>query len=176
VKIQIITTGGTIDKVYFDATSAYEVGQSVIREIFEESNVTLDYAVRELMHKDSLDLTDEDRRAIRRAVEESPAECVVVTHGTDTMIETAKVLRGVPAKVVVLTGSLSPARFKNSDAVFNVAAAVAAAQCLPPGVYLAMNGRIFTPDNVRKNREANRFEEIEADQKGAAEASRRDAG
>jgi L-asparaginase len=78
------------------------------------------------------------------------------------MIETARALARIPGKVVVLTGSLSPARFKNSDAVFNVAAAVAAVQCLPPGVYLAMNGRIFSPDKVRKNREANRFEEIEA--------------
>ncbi|MGH2570170.1 MAG: asparaginase domain-containing protein [bacterium] len=162
MKIQILTTGGTIDKVYFDAKSQYEVGQSVIREIFQESNVTLDYVVRELLHKDSLDLTDDDRASIRRAVEESPVDRVVVTHGTDTMIETARALQGVRGKVVVLTGSLSPARFKNSDAVFNVAAAVAAVQCLPPGVYLAMNGRIFTPDNVRKNREENRFEEIEA--------------
>lgn len=168
MKIQIITTGGTIDKVYFDAKSHFEVGQSVIREIFEESNVALDYTVRELMHKDSLDLTDGDRALIRRAVEESPADRVVVTHGTDTMIETAKVLQRVTGKVVVVTGSLSPARFKNSDAVFNVASAVAAVQCLPPGVYLAMNGRIFTPDNVRKNRDENRFEATEA-------ARRRDA-
>jgi len=160
MKIQVLTTGGTIDKVYFDAKSDYEVGSSMIREIFEESNVTLDYAIRELMHKDSLELTDDDRREIRRAVEESEAERIVVTHGTDTMIETARALEGVPGKVIVLTGSLSPARFKNSDAVFNVAAAVAAVQCLPPGVWLVMNGRIFSPGNVRKNRDANRFEEI----------------
>jgi L-asparaginase len=161
MRIEIITTGGTIDKVYFDAKSEYEVGRSVITEIFDESNVTLDYGVRELMHKDSIELNDDDRRLIRQAVEHSPAERIVVTHGTDTMIETAKALHGVSGKVVVLTGSLTPARFKYSDAIFNVAVAVAAVQCLPHGVYLAMNGRVFSPDNVRKNREENRFEEID---------------
>ncbi|HMB70007.1 MAG TPA: asparaginase domain-containing protein [bacterium] len=160
--VRIITTGGTIDKVYFDATSEYEVGESHIPEILRESNVTAEWAVTNLMRKDSLDLTDEDRATIRRAVEAAGENHIVVTHGTDTMVQTARALTGLPDKTIVLTGSLHPARFKTTDAVFNVAAAFTAAQALPPGVYVAMNGRIFRPDRVRKNRERNRFEEPEA--------------
>jgi L-asparaginase len=160
VRIRIITTGGTIDKVYFDAISAYQVGDSHVPEILQESHVTLEYVVEALFRKDSLELTDEDRARIRAAVEASAEDRLVVTHGTDTMVETAKTLRGVPEKVIVLTGSMRPASFKTSDAVFNVASAVTAAQVLPAGVYIAMNGRIFDPDRVRKNREKSRFEEV----------------
>jgi L-asparaginase len=162
MKVRIITTGGTIDKVYFDAKSEYEVGESHIPEILRESNVTREWEVVNLLRKDSLDLTDEDRATIRAAAESAPEDHIVVTHGTDTMADTAKALAGIPGKTIVLTGSLHPARFKTTDAVFNVAAAFTAAQTLPPGVYLAMNGRIFSPDRVRKNRERNRFEETDA--------------
>jgi len=165
MRIRIITTGGTIDKVYFDAKSAYEVGESHVPEILRESHVTLDYEVENVLRKDSLDITDEDRALIRAAVEGAPERAVVVTHGTDTMVETGRVLRGIPGKVVVLTGSLHPARFKSSDAVFNVASALIAVQTLPEGVYITMNGRIYDPYRVRKNRELNVFEETE----GAAE-------
>lgn len=158
--VRIITTGGTIDKVYFDAKSEYEVGDSHVPEILRESNVTREYVVSNLLRKDSLDLTEEDRALIRRTVEASEEDSIVVTHGTDTMVDTAKALAGIPGKTIVLTGSLHPARFKSSDALFNVASAFTAAQTLPPGVYLAMNGRIFSPDRVRKNREKYRFEEI----------------
>ncbi|GJM44008.1 MAG: asparaginase [Gemmatimonadota bacterium] len=160
MKLLIVTTGGTIDKVYFDAKSDYEIGASQVPEILAESHANLECEVVSLFRKDSLELTDEDRALIRKTVEEHPLEHVVITHGTDTMVETALALGQVLGKVVVLTGSLSPARFRNSDAVFNVGMAVAAAQSLPPGVYLAMNGRIFSPNHVRKNREQNRFEEI----------------
>ena len=160
MKILIVTTGGTIDKVYFDVHDYYKIGESQIAEILEESNVTVGYEVVTLFRKDSLELTDEDRALIRQTVEANGHERVVVTHGTDTMVETAKVLEGVPEKTIVLTGSLSPARFKSSDAVFNVGCALAAVQCLPPGVYIAMNGRVFSSHNVRKNREQNRFEEV----------------
>ncbi|NNE44656.1 MAG: asparaginase [Gemmatimonadetes bacterium] len=161
MKLKIITTGGTIDKVYFDANSTYEVGESAIPEILRESNVTLDYDVTNLLRKDSLELTDEDRALIRATIEASDETRFVVTHGTDTMVETARALQGLEGRTVVLTGSLRPARFRTTDAVFNVASAVTAAQCLPPGVYVAMNGRVFDPQHVRKNREANRFEETE---------------
>jgi len=161
VKLLIVTTGGTIDKVYYDAKSAYEIGASQVPEILAESHANFDFEVLTLFRKDSLDLTDEDRERIRQAVVEHPLDHVVITHGTDTMVETARHLGQVLGKVVVLTGSLSPARFRNSDAVFNVGMAVGAAQSLPPGVYIAMNGRIFTPNHVRKNRERNRFEEIQ---------------
>lgn len=162
MRVRIITTGGTIDKVYFDANSQYEVGESHIPDILRESNVTREWAVTNLLRKDSLDLTDEDRALIRRAVETAEEDRIIVTHGTDTMVDTARALTGIPGKTIVLTGSLHPARFKTTDAVFNVASAFTAAQTLPPGVYLAMNGRIFAPDRVRKNRERNRFEEPDA--------------
>lgn len=160
MKILLVTTGGTIDKVYFDAMSDYEIGESQIPQILAESHVTLEYEMVNVLKKDSLDLTDEDRAHIRDVVAAHPLRNVVVTHGTDTMVDTAKALKAIPGKTIVLTGSLSPARFRNSDAVFNVGMAVAAAQALPPAVYIAMNGRIFSPDRVRKNRERNCFEEI----------------
>ena len=160
MKILVVTTGGTIDKVYFDALSDYEIGESQLPQILVESHVTLEHEMVNLLRKDSLDLTDEDRALIRETVAAHPLRNVVVTHGTDTMVETGKALKGIPDKVIVLTGSMSPARFHNSDAVFNVGMAVAAAQALPPGVYIAMNGRILDPERVRKNREEHRFEEI----------------
>ncbi len=160
MRIRFITTGGTIDKIYFDGKSLYEGGDSLVAEILRESNVAFEFVMESVLRKDSLEMTGDDRRLVRAAVERSPERRVVVTHGTDTMIETAKVLRGVPGKVVAVTGSLWPARFKTSDAPFNIAVAAAAVQTMPEGVYLAMNGRIFDPDRVRKNREANRFEEV----------------
>lgn len=158
-RIHIVTTGGTIDKVYFDERSHFEVGESQVPEILRESNVTIDFDVINLLKKDSLQMNDDDRALIRKTIELHSGKRFVVTHGTDTMVETARALEGLPDKTIVLTGSLSPARFKNSDAVFNVAAAVMAVQCLGEGVYVSMNGRVFRPDHVRKNRDANRFEE-----------------
>lgn len=156
--VHVITTGGTIDKVYFDAKSTYEVGESQVPLLLGESNVTAAFRVTQLLRKDSLDLTDEDRALIRTTVEASDATQVMITHGTDTMIQTAQSLAGIPGKTIVLTGALNPARFKNSDALFNVASAFMAAQCLPPGVYIVMNGRVFNPERVRKNRDQSRFE------------------
>lgn len=156
--IAVFTTGGTIDKVYFDALSRYEVGTPVVTGILREAGVSADYTVTSLMQKDSLDLTDADRGAIREAVATADARRILVTHGTDTMVETARALAGLEGKTVVLTGALKPARFRDTDAVFNVAAAFVAAQILPPGVWIVMNGRVFDPRRVRKNREANRFE------------------
>jgi L-asparaginase len=112
-----------------------------------------------VLRKDSLDITDADRAAIRAAIEQTATRHVLVTHGTDTMVETARALRGVTGKVIVLTGALNPARFQGSDAVFNIGCAVGAVQALDDGVWIAMNGRIWDPQHVRKNRDANRFEE-----------------
>jgi L-asparaginase len=158
-KLRIFTTGGTIDKIYFDAKSEYEVGEPQIGEILREMGVGFPFEMTSLMRKDSLDLTDEDREIIRKAVAADPAEGVLITHGTDTMTETAKALQGIPGKTVVLTGSLNPARFRGSDAIFNIGGAVAAAQTLPAGIYIFMNGRVFDALKVRKNRDKNRFEE-----------------
>ena len=160
MKIAIVTTGGTIDKVYFDAKSHYEVGESHVPWILQEARADVEIGVVNLMAKDSLDLTDEDRARIRRTVEELTTRHVLITHGTDTMAETARALVGIPDKVIVLTGALSPARFRSTDAPFNVGMALGVLQTASDGVWVTMNGRVFRGDRVRKNREANRFEAI----------------
>lgn len=160
MKIKIFTVGGTIDKVYFDQKSEYQVGDPGVTQILREANITVDYEWESLMRKDSLDLTEDDRRIIAEKIRSDKNERVLVTHGTDTMRETARFLQRIPEKTIVLTGAMSPARFKESDAPFNIGFAMAAVQLLPSGVYLAMNGRIFTPDRVVKNRERNCFEEV----------------
>jgi L-asparaginase len=158
--LEIFTTGGTIDKVYFDAKSTFEVGEPQIVEVLREAHLGIDYQVTSLMRKDSLELTDADRETIRQAVQKSAADHIVITHGTDTMIETAKALSGLAAKTIVLTGAMQPARFHVTDAVFNIASAIMAAQTLEEGVYITMNGRVFDPFKARKNVERNRFEEV----------------
>ena len=158
--IDIFTTGGTIDKIYFDAKSSFEIGEPQIDMVLKDANLTIDYRVIPLLRKDSLDLTDEDRALVRRAVAESPRQKIIITHGTDTMVETARSLAGIPAKTIVLTGAMQPARFRFTDAIFNVASAITAVQLLGEGVWIAINGRIFNPDFVRKNVELNRFEVI----------------
>ncbi|MBX2821582.1 MAG: asparaginase [Rhodothermaceae bacterium] len=159
--ISIYTTGGTIDKVYFDAKSDYKIGAPQIVDILRESNVTFTYETTTLFSKDSLELTDEDRSAIAHAIANDPSNRILITHGTDTMVDTGQALLHIPDKTIVLVGSLSPARFKNSDAVFNIGVAVSAVQLLDPGVFIAMNGCIFESTKVRKNRAENRFEPIE---------------
>lgn len=158
VQLQVFSCGGTIDKVYFDAKSEYEVGEPQILAIFQEANVTFRYSIQQLMRKDSLEMTDEDRQLVRKAVEECPANRVLLTHGTDLMPETARALIGIPEKTIVLTGSMTPARFQKSDAEFNIGCAVGALMSLPAGVYIAMNGCVFPADRVRKNRTQSRFE------------------
>lgn len=160
MRLRVFTTGGTIDKVYFDAKSEYQIGEPMVTEILRETGVSFEFDVTELFRKDSLDVTDADRAAIRAAVQADTASHVLITHGTDTMPETAQALAGIAGKTIVLTGALSPARFQKTDAVFNVGCAVAAAQALPHGVYIAMNGRLFEAGRVRKNRELGRFESI----------------
>jgi L-asparaginase len=160
MKIVFYTAGGTIDKIYFDAKSKYEVGHSILSEILREGNITFDYESKVIMQKDSLDLTDQDRDLIYKAIDKEKNRHIILTHGTDTMVTTAQHLQTIKNKVVVLTGSMSPARFRSSDATFNIACAVGAVQTLPDGVYLTMNGRIFQPDNVRKNVEKAVFEAI----------------
>ena len=157
----IITTGGTIDKVYFDAKSEYEVGDPQIGEVLKLAHVALPHTVLPLMRKDSLELTDGDRQLIRKVIEESGDRMILVTHGTDTMTETGVALAGIPDKTIVLTGALLPARFRDNDAIFNIGFALAAVQALPAGVYIAMNGRIHEPSKVRKDRDLNRFVEVD---------------
>ena len=158
--IRFITTGGTIDKVYFDALSQFEIGDSTIKHILDESLADFDYEIVPLLQKDSLDMTDEDRTSLHDFIASDDAERYVITHGTDTMPKTAEALEDLQGKTIVLTGALTPARFKTSDATFNVGMAVAAAQVAPPGVYIAMSGQVFNAGNVRKNRAENRFETL----------------
>ena len=158
--IRFVTTGGTIDKIYFDAMSQFEVGESQVRHILTEGLVGFDYDVVSLFQKDSLDMTDDDREQLRDFIEQDDASHYVVTHGTDTMPETADVLSSIEGKSIVLTGALSPARFKTTDAIFNVGMAVAAVQVVEAGVYIAMSGQIFPAGGVRKNRAENRFEGV----------------
>ena len=156
--IRFITTGGTIDKVYFDALSQYEVGDSPIKQILAEGLVTVDYDIVPLLQKDSLEMTDADRASLREFIVNDPAERYVITHGTDTMPQTAEALAELSGQTIVLTGALTPARFRTTDAVFNIGMAVAAVQVCAPGVYIAMNGQVFAAGQVQKNRAENRFE------------------
>ena len=160
--ILILTTGGTIDKVYFDASSDYEVGEPTVPHVFREAGVTLAWRLESLFRKDSLEFTDADRAAVRHACAAAPESRILITHGTDTMVETAAVLTDIPGKTIVLTGALAPARFRVTDAVFNLGLALGAVQSKPPGVWLAMNGTVFAAGSVRKNRTAGRFETTES--------------
>jgi L-asparaginase len=159
--IRFLTTGGTIDKIYFDALGEYEVGESLVQHILGDALTQFDFDIVSLFRKDSLDITAEDRQLIRSHIEHDSNALFVVTHGTDTMVETAQALDGIPGKTIVLTGALSPARFRSTDAVFNVGLAVGAVQSKPPGVYIAMSGKVFEAGKVRKNRAENRFEAVE---------------
>ncbi len=160
MKIKIYTVGGTIDKEYFDRKSEYEVGEPTIGEILKEAYVNLEYSITPILHKDSLDMTDKDRQMVFDKVASDEHRHIVLTHGTDTIIQTAKKLKSIPDKVIVLTGAMAPARFKSSDAAFNIGCAIAAVQTLKPGVHIAINGRIFEPDKVRKNLDRNWFEDV----------------
>ncbi len=158
--IRFITTGGTIDKIYFDELSQFEIGESQVTHILTEGLIKFDYEIMPLLQKDSLDMTDDDRAQLRDYIAGDDADRYVITHGTDTMPETADALADLGGKTIVLTGALSPARFRSTDAVFNVGMAVAAAQVAPPGVYIAMSGQVFAAGEVRKNRAENRFEKL----------------
>jgi L-asparaginase len=161
MKIKIFSVGGTIDKVYFDGLSEYQVGAPTVREILGGLPIAFEYEVESLLRKDSLDMNESDRQKVRDAVGQEPCEHILITHGTDTMVETGKALMGIPGKVIVLTGAMEPAHFKSSDAVFNIGVAIGALNVLPEGVYLAMNGRIFDPNRCRKNRSRHMFEDME---------------
>jgi len=158
--IKIFTTGGSIDKYYSTQESDFLVGSPQIENILQEANIKLDYQIKSLIQKDSLEITDTDRHSIYQQVLNDPAREIVITHGTDTMIKTAKVLSDIRDKVIVLTGAMQPAAFRNSDAAFNIGCAIIAVQILPEGVYIVMNGKVFDPIKSRKNMRLNQFEEV----------------
>jgi L-asparaginase len=155
--ITVLTSGGTIDKQYFDALSEYQIGDSMIVRLLEMARVTLPFEIVEVSRKDSLDLDDEDRARLVAVARAAPTSRIVITHGTDTMTVSAASLAAVVGKTIVLTGALAPARFSESDAAFNLGMAFATAQVAPPGVYITMNGTVFRADKVVKDRARGAF-------------------
>ena len=162
ISLAILTCGGTFDKVYHDALSDYAIGAPCAPDILTEAGMQDGWELIEVMRKDSLDMTDDDRQTLRTAAANCRASRLVVIHGTDTMAESAAVLADIPDKTIVLTGAMSPARFRQTDAPFNLGFATAAALTAGPGTYIAMGGRLYPHNQVRKNREQGRFEPTDA--------------
>jgi len=156
--VLLLTTGGTLDKVYFDALSEYQVGDAVAPEILQNMNVNFSFEHKAICRKDSLEITDEDREQIKQAVEQSQHDHILVTHGTDTMVQTAQYLGHQTGKTIVFTGAMQPAAFTNTDAIFNIGTAVGALNCAQQGVYVAMSGQVYPAHQVFKNYETKRFE------------------
>ena len=161
LSIRILVTGGTFDKDYDELTGRLFFRETHIQAMLKRGRCRLPVHVETLMMVDSLDMTPEDRARIAAACREAPETRVVVTHGTDTMVETAAVLaREVAGKTIVLTGAMIPWAFGSSDGLFNLGSALSFAQALPAGVYVAMNGRYFDWDDVRKDRASGTFETL----------------
>lgn len=159
--IRIFITGGTFDKEYNELNGQLYFKDTHLNELLEKGRCRIPVEIRTLMMVDSLEMTEGDRELIAHQCNQCEETQIVVTHGTDTMSETAKVLaEKVKDKTIVLTGAMIPIKFGSSDGLFNLGSAMAFAQSLPPGVYVAMNGRYFNWDNVRKNKETGIFEEI----------------
>lgn len=160
--IRIFITGGTFDKAYNELSGKLFFGDSHLPEMLELGRCKLDVEVRTLMMVDSLEMTDEDRQIIITNCEKSEEDKIVITHGTDTMAETAKAIAArIKNKTIVITGAMVPYKFGSSDGLFNLGSALAFVQTLPPGVYISMNGKYFHADNVRKNKELGLFEELD---------------
>ena len=158
IPLAILTCGGTFDKVYHDALSDYSVGAPCAPGILAEAGMRDGWELIEVMRKDSLEMTDDDRQALRATAQGCGASRLVIIHGTDTMTESAAVLADIPDKTIVLTGAMSPARFRQTDAPFNLGFAIAAALTAGSGIYIAMGGQLYPHDQVRKNRKRGRFE------------------
>ena len=159
--IRIFVTGGTFDKEYNELTGELFFQDSHINEMLLLGRCKLDLKIRTLMLEDSLSMTDADRKIILENCLSADEDKIVITHGTDMMVATAKVLGGVITnKTIVLTGAMIPYKFGSSDGLFNLGSALAFVQTLPPGVYISMNGKYFEWDKVQKNRKTGIFEEI----------------
>jgi len=156
-KVHFFCAGGTIDKIYFDAKSDYQIGDPAVTKMLEEMPVHFEYQVTSLLRKDSLEMNDADRQLIYRTINGADDQCIIITHGTDTMPLTAQALSDIKGKTIVLTGAMAPAIFRDTDALFNVGCALSAVQTLPEGVYIVMNGQVFDALNVRKDVENERF-------------------
>ncbi len=158
--IRVLVTGGTFDKEYNELTGSLYFKDTHLSEMLRLGRSRVEVAVETLMMIDSLEMTGADRASIVNRCREAVETRVVITHGTDTMVETAAALAGVPDKTIVLTGAMVPYAFGSSDGLFNLGSALSFVQTLPPGIYIAMNGRCFGWDRVRKNRQSGTFEDI----------------
>ncbi|MDD2807090.1 MAG: asparaginase domain-containing protein [Patescibacteria group bacterium] len=153
MKITFIQTGGTIDKEYPKTTKGYafEIGEPAVKRILEKINPVFEYEIIPLLQKDSLDITEKDREKITLACKNNQNDKIVITHGTDTMAETAEKLSEIKDKTIVITGAMRPEKFYDSDAMFNVGAAIISAANLPRGVYITMNGRVYEWNKVKRD-------------------------
>jgi L-asparaginase len=162
MSVRIFVTGGTFDKEYDELTGTLYFKTTHIQEMLQRGRCHLDLSIDVLMMLDSLELTDAHRASIVQACRDCGESQIVISHGTDTMTLTAAALAlGVPNKTIVLTGAMVPYAFGSSDGLFNLGSALSFVQTLAPGVYVAMNGRCFRWDNVRKNRDVGVFEAID---------------
>jgi L-asparaginase len=158
---KIFVTGGTFDKEYDEIKGILFFNKTHLSEILNMGHCKLKVGIKTLMMKDSLEMTDEDRKIILENCKKTKEDKIMITHGTDTMVETAKVLaNSIKDKTIVLTGAMIPYKFGSSDGIFNLGSSLAFVQTLPHGVYISMNGKYFHLDNVRKNKENGNFEEI----------------
>jgi len=161
MKIVFIQTGGTIDKDYPQTQRGYafEIGEPAVERILQKVHPNFDYKMIPLLKKDSQDITEQDRQRIREICESTAADKIVITHGTDTMLETAKKLSEIKNKAIILTGAMRPERFTDSDASFNVGTAIGAINIISKGVYVAMNGRVYPWNNVKRDGRTGQFVE-----------------
>ena len=161
-KIKIFITGGTFDKEYNELTGELYFKNSHMYELLELGRCRLDVDIETLMMVDSIEMSKTERNYIIQKCIEEPIKQIIITHGTDTMVKTARILAdAVNDKTIVLTGAMIPVRFGSSDGLFNMGSALSFVQALAPGVYIAMNGQIFNQENVRKNKKLGIFEETE---------------
>lgn len=159
--IKIFVTGGTFDKEYDEIKGILFFDKTHLSEILKTGHCKLKVDIKILMMKDSLKMTDEDKKIILENCKKTKEDKILITHGTDTMVETAKILaNSIKDKTIVLTGAMIPYEFCSSDGIFNLGSSLAFAQTLPYGVYISMNGKYFNWNNVKKNKESGEFEEI----------------
>lgn len=159
MKVLFIRTGGTIDKDYFQRVKSYSFlfGTPAAATVLGNVDLGFEYEIIDLMQKDSLDMTNNDRLVIKTACMTPKYDKIIITHGTDTVVETAAVVGELPDKTIIFTGAIVPEKVRGSDAAFNIGVAVGAINCLPAGTYIAMNGQIHKYDNVQKCQETGRF-------------------
>lgn len=162
MKITFIQTGGTIDKDYPKTTKGYafEISEPAVKRILEKLNPAFEYEIISVLKKDSLDITKEDRKKILDVCKKTKSNKIIITHGTDTMLETAKVLSDVKNKTIIITGAMRPERFSNSDAPINVGLAIGAVNILEGEIFIAMHGKILRWDKCKRDMKTGQFVEV----------------